>query len=71
MEIFTPGWNFNSVYRVEKNCRYIKNFNPGWNITVWVNRKFNESKKAKPEVPKTNQNKDGCSQQKVEICNSL
>ena len=27
---FIPGWNFNSVYRVEKNCNYMKNFNPSW-----------------------------------------
>ena len=32
MEIFTPGWNFNSIYRVEKNGNYVKNFSPGWNI---------------------------------------
>ena len=30
MEIFKPGWIFNSVYRVEKNFNYLKNFNPGW-----------------------------------------
>ena len=41
MEIFIPGWNFNLVYRVEKNCNYMKNFNPvwkyfnsGWNTVV-------------------------------------
>ena len=32
MEIFIPDWNFNSVLRVEKNCNYMKNFNPGWNV---------------------------------------
>ena len=32
METFIPGWNFNSVYRAEKNFNYMKNFNPGWNI---------------------------------------
>ena len=39
MEIFIPGWNFNSVYQDEKNCSYMNNlnqdwnyFNPGWNL---------------------------------------
>ena len=36
MEIFIPGWNFTSVYRVEKNWKknynYMKKFNPSWNI---------------------------------------
>ena len=50
MEIFIPGWNFNSIFRIEKNSNYVKNLNPGWNIIASVNRKFNESKKAKPEA---------------------
>ena len=41
-EIFIPGWNFNSVYRVEKNWNYMENFNQSWNIIAsknldWVN----------------------------------
>ena len=47
-----------------------KYLNPGWNIIAsskWNSMKFNESKKAKPEAQqKTNENKDGCSQQNVE-----
>ena len=30
MEIFIAGWNFNSVYRVEKNCNCMKKINLGW-----------------------------------------
>ena len=30
MEIFITGWNFNSVYRVEKNCNCMKKINLGW-----------------------------------------
>ena len=28
MEIFIPGWNFNSVYLVEKNLPFYEKFHP-------------------------------------------